>query len=181
MERMEKDSNRQVTFSKRRCGLFKKASELCTLCGVEAAIIVFSPGKKAFSFGHPSVEMVANRYYFSKYSPSSSSSDQDIKPPLGVGVGIHRSSAGVCDLNLELTLINRQMEMEKKRNEEMTETMMDLPIELLSLENLERFKASLEELKKHVIQQGLLLALHGSISFAEELKENHTLNFIFNV
>ncbi|XP_021753229.1 agamous-like MADS-box protein AGL61 [Chenopodium quinoa] len=151
MERMEKDSNRQVTFSKRRCGLFKKASELCTLCGVDAAIIVFSPGKKAFSFGHPSVETVANHYYFSKFSPSSSSSNQDIKPPLGVG--IHRS-AGVCDLNLELTLINRQMEMEKKRNEEMTETMLDLPIEELSLEHLERFKASLEELKKHVIQQG---------------------------
>ncbi|XP_057548753.1 uncharacterized protein LOC130827115 [Amaranthus tricolor] len=60
--RMEKDGNRLVTFSKRRSGLFKKASELCTLCGVEAAIIVFSPGKKAFSFGHPSIDGVLNRY-----------------------------------------------------------------------------------------------------------------------
>ncbi|KAL7236225.1 hypothetical protein ACSBR1_019478 [Camellia fascicularis] len=31
--RMSKESNRLVTFSKRRSGLFKKASELCTLCG----------------------------------------------------------------------------------------------------------------------------------------------------
>ncbi|XP_057491453.1 agamous-like MADS-box protein AGL61 [Actinidia eriantha] len=43
---------RQVTFSKRRVGLFKKASELCTLTGCEIAMVVFSPGGKAFSFGH---------------------------------------------------------------------------------------------------------------------------------
>ncbi|KVI09681.1 Transcription factor, MADS-box [Cynara cardunculus var. scolymus] len=36
----------QVIFSKRRSGLFKKASELCTLCGVEIAIVVFSPARK---------------------------------------------------------------------------------------------------------------------------------------
>ncbi|CAN1769992.1 Agamous-like MADS-box protein AGL28 [Linum perenne] len=41
-------SNLQVTFSKRRAGLFKKASELCTLCGVEITVIVFSPAGKAY-------------------------------------------------------------------------------------------------------------------------------------
>ncbi|KAK1323174.1 Agamous-like MADS-box protein AGL62 [Acorus calamus] len=53
---------RQVTFSKRRMGLFKKAGELCILCGVEMAAIVYSPGGKAFSFGHPSVEAVSDRF-----------------------------------------------------------------------------------------------------------------------
>ncbi|KAL8241168.1 hypothetical protein R6Q59_014523 [Mikania micrantha] len=52
----------QVTFSKRRSGLFKKASELCTLCGVEIAIVVFSPAGKVFSFGHPKVESVTDRF-----------------------------------------------------------------------------------------------------------------------
>ncbi|KAK9286442.1 hypothetical protein L1049_014839 [Liquidambar formosana] len=52
----------QVTFSKRRSGLFKKASELCTLCGVEIGIIVFSPAGKAFSFGHPNVESIVDRF-----------------------------------------------------------------------------------------------------------------------
>ncbi|CAL5340539.1 unnamed protein product [Camellia sinensis] len=60
MTRMSNESNRMVTFSKRRSGLFKKASELCTLCGAEIAIIVFSPGKKAFSFGHPCVDTVVD-------------------------------------------------------------------------------------------------------------------------
>ena len=33
-------------------GLFKKTDELCVLCGAEAAIIIFSPSRRAFVFGH---------------------------------------------------------------------------------------------------------------------------------
>ncbi|XP_074323721.1 agamous-like MADS-box protein AGL62 [Apium graveolens] len=43
---MTNESNLAVTFSKRRAGLFKKAFEICTLCGVKIAIIIFSPGEK---------------------------------------------------------------------------------------------------------------------------------------
>ncbi|KAJ6936612.1 Agamous-like MADS-box protein AGL61 [Populus alba x Populus x berolinensis] len=51
---MVKDSNsRQVTFSKRRTGVFKKANELATLCGVQIAIIVFSPGGNHFHLATP--------------------------------------------------------------------------------------------------------------------------------
>ncbi|CAD5330129.1 unnamed protein product [Arabidopsis thaliana] len=59
---MENESNLQVTFSKRRFGLFKKASELCTLSGAEILLIVFSPGGKVFSFGHPSVQELIHRF-----------------------------------------------------------------------------------------------------------------------
>ncbi|KAK7853894.1 agamous-like mads-box protein agl61 [Quercus suber] len=41
-------------------GINKKASELVTLCGAEVGVVVFSPVGKSFSFGHPSVESVAN-------------------------------------------------------------------------------------------------------------------------
>ena len=51
IKKVEKDSNKLVTFSKRRQGLFRKTSELCVLCDVHAAIIVFSPGDKLFCFG----------------------------------------------------------------------------------------------------------------------------------
>lgn len=62
MKKMQNESNLQVTFSKRRFGLFKKASELCTLCGAEILMIVFSPGGKVFSFGHPGVKDLINRF-----------------------------------------------------------------------------------------------------------------------
>ncbi|KAK7302574.1 hypothetical protein RJT34_13466 [Clitoria ternatea] len=41
---------RQVTFSKRRKGLFKKAHELSTLCDAEIALIVFSATSKLFHY-----------------------------------------------------------------------------------------------------------------------------------
>ena len=62
MKKIEKKSSLEVTFSKRRTGLFKKAGELCVLCGAEATVIVFSPGQRAFVFGHPSVNTVINRF-----------------------------------------------------------------------------------------------------------------------
>ncbi|XP_010432164.1 PREDICTED: agamous-like MADS-box protein AGL62 [Camelina sativa] len=62
MKKMRNESNLQVTFSKRRFGLFKKASELCTLCGAEILMIVFSPGGKVFSFGHPGVRELIYRF-----------------------------------------------------------------------------------------------------------------------
>ncbi|AQL04072.1 hypothetical protein ZEAMMB73_Zm00001d046323 [Zea mays] len=52
----------QVTFSKRKSGLQKKASELFLLCGSPVAIVIFSPGKKVFALGTPSVDHVLRRY-----------------------------------------------------------------------------------------------------------------------
>ncbi|PKI73519.1 hypothetical protein CRG98_006100 [Punica granatum] len=43
---------RQVTFSKRRRGLFKKASELSVLCDAEVAVIIFSATGKLFEFSN---------------------------------------------------------------------------------------------------------------------------------
>ncbi|KAJ8749367.1 hypothetical protein K2173_018856 [Erythroxylum novogranatense] len=62
IKQIEKESTRQVTFSKRRAGLVKKASELSLLCGAEVAIIAFSPGEKAFSFGHPNADSILDAY-----------------------------------------------------------------------------------------------------------------------
>jgi hypothetical protein len=59
---IEKEGARQVCFSKRRSGLFKKANELAIMCGVEVAAVVFSRAGNAFSFGHPSVEAVIQRF-----------------------------------------------------------------------------------------------------------------------
>lgn len=69
IEKMEKDANLQVTFSKRRQGLFKKASELCTLCNVGMGVIVFSPGQKVFSFGNPDVKFVIDNFKNHNHSP----------------------------------------------------------------------------------------------------------------
>ncbi|KAK1376899.1 MADS-box protein AGL6 [Heracleum sosnowskyi] len=50
MKRIENKINRQVTFSKRRSGLMKKAYELSVLCDAEVAVIVFSGRGKLYEF-----------------------------------------------------------------------------------------------------------------------------------
>ncbi|KAG6700385.1 hypothetical protein I3842_08G110100 [Carya illinoinensis] len=42
MKRIEDKTSRQVTFSKRKGGLMKKARELAVLCDVEVALMIFS-------------------------------------------------------------------------------------------------------------------------------------------
>ncbi|XP_042008891.1 agamous-like MADS-box protein AGL28 [Salvia splendens] len=61
IKKIEKKSCLQVAFTKRRGGLFRKATELSVLCGLEIAILVKSPAGKLYSFGHPSVDALINR------------------------------------------------------------------------------------------------------------------------
>jgi MADS-box transcription factor, plant len=51
LKRIENKINRQVTFSKRRNGLLKKAHEISVLCDAEVAVIVFSPKGKLYEYG----------------------------------------------------------------------------------------------------------------------------------
>nr|AGC94569.1 flowering locus C [Betula platyphylla] len=50
LKRIEDKSSRQVTFSKRRNGLMKKARELSILCDVQVALIVFSSRGKLYEY-----------------------------------------------------------------------------------------------------------------------------------
>ncbi|XP_043726057.1 agamous-like MADS-box protein MADS4 isoform X1 [Telopea speciosissima] len=50
LKRIENKINRQVTFTKRRNGVLKKAYELSVLCDAEVALIVFSTRGKLYEF-----------------------------------------------------------------------------------------------------------------------------------
>nr|KYP70057.1 MADS-box protein JOINTLESS [Cajanus cajan] len=50
IKKIDNITARQVTFSKRRRGLFKKAAELSVLCDAEVGLIVFSSTGKLFDF-----------------------------------------------------------------------------------------------------------------------------------
>uniref|UniRef100_A0A251URQ0 Putative transcription factor, MADS-box n=1 Tax=Helianthus annuus TaxID=4232 RepID=A0A251URQ0_HELAN len=63
IKKIENTTNRQVTFSKRRNGLIKKAYELSVLCDVDVALIMFSPSGRASIFsGSRSIEEIISRY-----------------------------------------------------------------------------------------------------------------------
>ncbi|MQM06022.1 hypothetical protein Taro_038839 [Colocasia esculenta] len=63
LKRIENKINRQVTFSKRRSGLLKKAHEISVLCDAEVALIVFSTKGKLYEYSSDSrMEMILERY-----------------------------------------------------------------------------------------------------------------------
>ncbi|KAG4210924.1 hypothetical protein ERO13_A02G075600v2 [Gossypium hirsutum] len=63
IKRIENNTNRQVTFSKRRNGLIKKAYELSILCDIDIALIMFSPSGRISHFsGRRRIEDVFMRY-----------------------------------------------------------------------------------------------------------------------
>ncbi|KAJ6917288.1 MADS-box protein JOINTLESS-like isoform X2 [Populus alba x Populus x berolinensis] len=61
IKKIDNIAARQVTFSKRRRGLFKKAYELSTLCDAEIALIVFSATGKLFEYSNTSMGEVIER------------------------------------------------------------------------------------------------------------------------
>ncbi|KAK8518916.1 hypothetical protein V6N13_017821 [Hibiscus sabdariffa] len=62
IKRIDNSTSRQVTFSKRRNGLLKKASELSILCDAEVGLIVFSSTGKLYDYGSSSMNSVIERY-----------------------------------------------------------------------------------------------------------------------
>ncbi|XP_024966549.1 agamous-like MADS-box protein AGL62 [Cynara cardunculus var. scolymus] len=151
MKKIPDERNLAVTFSKRYSGIFKKASELCTLCGVDIAILIFSPTKKAFSFGHPCVETIIDRY-LAQHPPPSSSISQFLE--------FHRN-ANTQELTGQLANILRQLEAEKKTGEELDKMKKinqdrcwwEAPIDTLGVEQLEQLKMAMLELKKNAEKQ----------------------------
>ncbi|KAK4401789.1 Agamous-like MADS-box protein [Sesamum angolense] len=151
IEKIEVKNHLQVTFSKRRSGLFKKASELCTLCGVEIAIIVFSPAGKVFSFGHPNVESIIDRFLARSTGPNSHDPFHLVEA---------QRNASVRELNLQLGQILNEVEVERKRGENLdnmrktneSHYWWEAPVSKLGLEELEQLRDAMEELKKNVSQ-----------------------------
>ncbi|KAK3228998.1 hypothetical protein Dsin_000879 [Dipteronia sinensis] len=149
--KISKKNHLQVTFSKRRTGLFKKASELATLCGVEIGIIVFSPANKAFSFGHLDVESIIDRFLSRNPQPDSGANRL---------IKAHRN-ANIHELNMELTQVLSQLEVERKRGEALDkmrkasrkQCWWESPIAELGSRELEQLRMALEELKKKVAEQ----------------------------
>ncbi|PWA61371.1 MADS-box protein JOINTLESS [Artemisia annua] len=61
IKKIDNATARQVTFSKRRRGLFKKAEELSVLCDADVALIIFSSTGKLFHYSSSSMKEILER------------------------------------------------------------------------------------------------------------------------
>jgi hypothetical protein len=115
IRRIEREEARQVCFSKRRRGLFNKASELAIMCGAEVAIVVFSPGGKVFSCGNPSVESVLDRF--------SSSNSPEAQPLEALGGGTGDRNKALAELDRKLGEVRARQAAAKERKEAVKEAL----------------------------------------------------------
>ncbi|TMW99744.1 hypothetical protein EJD97_002051 [Solanum chilense] len=60
--RIENPASRQVTFSKRKSGLVKKAKELAILCEAEVGLAIFSNTGRLYEYSSSSMESIFQRY-----------------------------------------------------------------------------------------------------------------------
>ncbi|XP_019196307.1 PREDICTED: agamous-like MADS-box protein AGL62 [Ipomoea nil] len=173
MAKIENKSHLEVTFSKRRAGLFKKASELSTYCGADVGIIAFSPSEKVFSFGHPSVEAVVERVLGENNpAPPVNETGGRVLAATEQFIKDHRN-ARVQELNMELTRLEAIFELEKKRgkaidgvveaNREAHGWLRD-SYDDLSFQQLVTLKSGLENLMKEIHQKAhhQLMAVYGN-------------------
>ena len=152
IKKIEETTSRQVTFSKRRTGLFKKASELCVLTGAEMAVLVQSPGGHCYAFGHPSVDAVIDRYmkYNTNDDTASKSNDALMSP----------KQPSLIEANQHYADLSKELEMEKRKHELIQQEKIGKSSELpwymqdtegMEVEAHEQFLAALVELRRKVI------------------------------
>ncbi|KAL1533861.1 Agamous-like MADS-box protein agl11 [Salvia divinorum] len=78
IKRIENNTNRQVTFCKRRNGLLKKAYELSVLCDAEVALIVFSSRGRLYEYSNNNIRSTIERYKKAAIDGSNACSTQEI-------------------------------------------------------------------------------------------------------
>ncbi|XP_020684082.2 agamous-like MADS-box protein AGL29, partial [Dendrobium catenatum] len=155
MKRIENEEARQVCFSKRRMGLFKKATELSILCGAEIGIVVFSPAGKPFSFGHPSLDYITKRFL----GGGGNGNDNDVEV-VGPWCGMFVEGQKLLQLNQEHAGLTEKLEKARRMRAELEAEVAaqrggsslpcDVEVHEMGVEELESFQKRLEELQRGV-------------------------------
>lgn len=132
LKRIENKINRQVTFSKRRSGLLKKAHEISVLCDAEVALIGFSTKGKLFEYSTNScMEKILERY--ERYSYAEKQLNSNDPEPNG-------------SLSLEHAKLKARMEVLQKNQKHV----MGEDLDSLKLKDLQNLEHQLDVALKHV-------------------------------
>ncbi|XP_010439014.1 PREDICTED: MADS-box protein AGL24 isoform X1 [Camelina sativa] len=126
IKKIDNITARQVTFSKRRRGIFKKADELSVLCDADVALIIFSATGKLFEFSSSRMRDILGRYNL-----HASNINKLIDPP-----STHLQQLENCNLSrLSKEVEDKTKQLRKLRGED---------LDGLNLEELQRLEKLLE-------------------------------------
>ncbi|KAK4490396.1 hypothetical protein RD792_001072 [Penstemon davidsonii] len=134
IKKIDNATARQVTFSKRRRGLFKKAEELSVLCDADVALIIFSSTGKLFEYASSSMKEILDRHDL--HSKNLDKLDQpSLELQLVEDINFSRLSKEVAE---------RSNQLKQMRGEE---------LQGLNIEELQRLERSLELGLSRVIEK----------------------------
>lgn len=157
IKKIDNISSRQVTFSKRRKGLFKKAQELSTLCDADIALMVFSATSKLFEYASSSMEQVIERR--NGYSANHRLLDHPSTDQLQV------ESDSTCD-TLRKKLEDKSRELRQLNGEDLQELTVE---ELQKLEALlKRSLSSVSKIKDEMFMRDIDTLKRKEVELIEE-------------
>ncbi|XVE91652.1 hypothetical protein REPUB_Repub01dG0028700 [Reevesia pubescens] len=134
LKRIENKINMQVTFSKRRGGLLKKAHEISVLCDAEVALIVFSQKGKLFEYSTDScMEKILERYERYSYA------ERQL-------VATESESQGNRNWSVEYSRLKAKVELLQKNHRHY----MGEDLDSLSLKELQNLEQQLDTALKHI-------------------------------
>ncbi|KAG7976513.1 hypothetical protein I3843_06G152900, partial [Carya illinoinensis] len=149
IRRIDNSTSRQVTFSKRRKGLFKKAKELSILCDAEVGVIVFSSTDKLYDYASTSMKSVVERYNKEKEK-----SDKQYSRPANIEVKFWQREAAALGQQLQyLQECHRQFmgeELSSLRVEDLQnlETQLEMSLKGIREKKGEIFTDQIKELNR---------------------------------
>ncbi|XP_032233689.1 myocyte-specific enhancer factor 2A isoform X5 [Nematostella vectensis] len=123
ISRIGDERNRQVTFTKRKFGLMKKAYELSILCDCEIALIIFNSANKLFQYASTDMDKILLKY--TEYNePHESRTNTDIVETISKKENKQLSSPEETDKQFVLTprteakynKINEEFDQMMKKN-----------------------------------------------------------------
>lgn len=122
MKRIEDKSSRQVTFSKRRSGLFKKARELSILCDVDIAVVIFSNRGRLYEFSSSnSVHNILERYW-NRYEEKYDCSKDTNAAPVPFAELLNLVQSLVEEPNIEQLTLTDLVKLEQQLDMSLSET-----------------------------------------------------------
>lgn len=132
IKKIDNITARQVTFSKRRRGLFKKAEELAVLCDADVALIIFSATGKLFEFASSSMNDILG-----KYKLHSSNLEKTEQPSLELQL------ENSCHVRLSKEVADRTHQLRQMKGED---------LQGLNIEELQQLEKMLEAGLTRVLQ-----------------------------
>ncbi|KAL4005837.1 hypothetical protein ACER0C_005550 [Sarotherodon galilaeus] len=170
--RIMDERNRQVTFTKRKFGLMKKAYELSVLCDCEIALIIFNSSNKLFQYASTDMDKVLLKY--TEYNePHESRTNSDIVEALNKKE--HRGCDSP-DPDASYVLTPHTEEKYKKINEEFDNMMRNHKIVTLPQQNFSMHVAVPVSNPNAMYQAGGTLGSQGLAAATASLSESGMLS-----